>query len=493
MKRLTTKKFNPLFNILPMALCVFWRALSVLPVHADDFEHAPPSFTNTAGQKVVPMDLETVHSKIVFDLRSGKASTHSVFNFAVHERGHPFFDLVPNPTRIALNGTELEPTSSSPFQTVSTPGNETQIRVLPREVEASRIHELIVDSELSNDDLSFSSKGVKLLFDFTDLDDRGFVERFLPTNFQYDRYSFTLDLEIVGATEAPKQHLFTNGREKQISPTQWSVEFPAHFNAASFFVHFTDSPLSIHSENLSLVSGRVIPVRLYSSLDADPSLVSQGVDKLHKVIPELESTYGDFAHEQLVVYMTSFDGGGMEYCGGTITGLRTLGHELTHSWFARGVMPADGNSGWIDEAIATWRDGGYASRAPNLERDPVSLANFGLFTRLTPRAAYGMGSLLLSELDFLFASDGGLKKRLRELFAEKKLDVISTPDFQKFLQDRTSIPLDSLMNRFVYGKNIKVELPGGVGNNVLSWGIEMKAPQADDILPPSRNETARFR
>jgi hypothetical protein len=63
----------------------------------------------------------------------------------------------------------------------------------------------------------------------------------------------------------------------------------------------------------------------------------------------------------------------MEYCGATMTDPGALGHELTHSWFARGVMPANGNTGWIDEAVASWRDDGYprASRAPN--RSAVNL------------------------------------------------------------------------------------------------------------------------
>ena len=78
---------------------------------------------------------------------------------------------------------------------------------------------------------------------------------------------------------------------------------------------------------------------------------------------ELEQTYGPYPHEALLIYCTGNISGGMEYAGATMTSLEALGHEITHSWFARGVMPANGNAGWIDEAIARWRDRGYP-RAP---------------------------------------------------------------------------------------------------------------------------------
>src|SRR5690606_28199516 len=93
-----------------------------------------------------------------------------------------------------------------------------------------------------------------------------------------------------------------------------------------------------------------IPVLVYSPRS---DLADSGLARALSVLAELEGTYGPYAHAKMVAYITP-DGGGMEYCGATMTSLWALEHEFTHSWFARGVMPADGNAGWIDEAIASW-------------------------------------------------------------------------------------------------------------------------------------------
>ena len=70
--------------------------------------------------------------------------------------------------------------------------------------------------------------------------------------------------------------------------------------------------------------------------------------------------------------------GGMEHCGATITSMSALAHEITHSWFARGVMPANGNAGWIDEGTARWRDRGYPTAKGFSVRQPVNLSNYSL-------------------------------------------------------------------------------------------------------------------
>ena len=55
-------------------------------------------------------------------------------------------------------------------------------------------------------------------------------------------------------------------------------------------------------------------------------------------LAELEADYGAYTHDSMTVYIAGR--GGMEHCGATITSMSALGHEITHSWFARGVMPA---------------------------------------------------------------------------------------------------------------------------------------------------------
>jgi hypothetical protein len=123
-----------------------------------------------------------------------------------------------------------------------------------------------------------------------------------------------------------------------------------------------------------------------------------------------------------------------------------------HSWFARGVMPANGNAGWIDEAIARWRDLGYPTATATPHRPPINLAGFSPYRRHTPRQSYEMGSLLLSELDLLF-QPGGLRPMLAKLFQEKRRALITTAFFQTFLERQSGISLDAIFSRYVFGKD----------------------------------------
>ena len=145
----------------------------------------------------------------------------------------------------------------------------------------------------------------------------------------------------------------------------------------------------------------------------------------------------------------------MEYCGATMTTLNALPHEITHSWFGRGIMPANGNSGWIDEAIASWRDNHYPRASGPPDRSPVQLSGFSPYRRHTAQfpSPYYWGSLLLSELDYLFRNNGGLRPILKDLFLEKKRCLITTPYFQGFLEQKTGLNLNSIFSRYVYGRS----------------------------------------
>src|SRR5690606_9545744 len=100
---------------------------------------------------------------------------------------------------------------------------------------------------------------------------------------------------------------------------------------------------------------------------------------------------------------------------------------------ARGVMPSKGNSGWIDEAIASWRDYGYrrASGPPN--RASVNLGGFSPYRRHTTYDAYSKGRNLIEEFDYMFRNQGGMKSILRNMFAQRQGMTISVGWFQEFL------------------------------------------------------------
>jgi hypothetical protein len=115
-------------------------------------------------------------------------------------------------------------------------------------------------------------------------------------------------------------------------------------------------------------------------------------------------------------------------------------------------MPANGNAGWIDEAIATWRDNGYPTPDQFEDRDPVNLAGFSAYRRTTPNEAYTDGAWLISELDRRFQSRGGMIPLLRKFYDRYRRLEYTTPLFQQFLEEEVNQSLKGLFTRFVFGK-----------------------------------------
>jgi hypothetical protein len=270
--------------------------------------------------------------------------------------------------------------------------------------------------------------------------------------------------------------LFTNG-SAEADGGAWRVSFPDYFNCASCYLHLTERPVSAREAEFAGME-REIPLRAYGESVEE---LEQALQEAGTVMRELEGTYGPYAHESLLVYCTGASVGGMEYAGVTMTSLHALSHEITHSWFARGVMPANGNAGWIDEAIASWRDRGYPRAAAAPSRPPVNLAGFSPYRRHTPFDSYAMGSLLLSELDLLFGP-GGLRPLLARLFRERRRRVITTPFFQSFLEEQTGAALGPIFNRYVYGKAEDGETPPYEAATL--WGEAAEAVVAEALAPP---------
>jgi hypothetical protein len=205
-----------------------------------------------------------------------------------------------------------------------------------------------------------------------------------------------------------------------------------------------------------------IPITVYST---QASLADQAVKMLPGLFREFERDFGPYAHDSFTAYIHS-GSGGMEYSGATITSLGALDHELFHSWFARSVMPAEGRSGWIDEALASWRDYGYF-QAPNLLLRPATnLANFSPFRKSTPSNCYRDGRHLISELDREFAEFGGMKPMMRKFYERYKNQVVTNEEFWQFLASLSQKNLDEFFTKYTLGggqfeiSNFSIGIPG---------------------------------
>lgn len=198
------------------------------------------------------------------------------------------------------------------------------------------------------------------------------------------------------------------------------------------------------SDRFKSVDGRSISVTVYG-IGSD---LQNFQFKAKKVFDELEMDYGPWLHNSLTIYAGPIDGG-MEYCGATITNLWALGHEMAHSYFARGFMPANGNSGWMDEAIASWRDNGYPQQSSLT--DHTDMANQSPYLRITDYRAYNAGARFIAHLDYLSQANGGLKLFLKNLAQTHSFDPAFTQDFQGLLESFNGKSLQNEFNQGVYG------------------------------------------
>ena len=400
---------------------------------------SPPGFELAEGGRAVFADLLAADYELAVDINQKKVRSRDTLEFNLLETGRPIFDLVPEPRAVLIDGAPAK------LDLVEAPGKETRFRVLGQNLGPGR-HTLVVDHEITAG-VRIEAEQAFLGFFLSDLDDRQFLEQYLTTSFEFDPHRISMEIAISGSNV--KHRVFSNGQTTESGMNHWRLAFPEHFSASSIYLHIgPESAFKIQEEVHPSIDGRLLPLTVYTRPDHPSAADFMRLSR--KYLEELEKDYGPFPHEQILVYGVGVGYGGMEYCGATITSIGALGHELTHSYFARGVMPADGNSGWIDEATASWRDSGYKRIVtPGFEG-----SNMGAHTpyrRTTDRRAYREGRDFLAFLDFLFAENGGLRPRLKEFFTTYRLARIRTDEFQRSLQAESETDLDPLFDRYIRG------------------------------------------
>ncbi len=409
----------------------------------DDQKNMLSPFPHMDSQAVFT-DFINANYKINYDPTKQSATVLAEIEFVTYQKGFPVFDLVREPTSIQLDGFEVSSTS------VQTPSNETTVRVLSTEIEPGT-HRFILEIPIT-DLIRFEESGVSSAFWVTDLEDRKFLERYIPVSFEYDRVSMRFDIHFNGLTN---QKIFANGKITQINSDTFEVQFPDHYTVSSVYFHTlpkgTYHQIEFHHTSLD---GRSIPITVYTK--ENPSVMSPYKDTLLRTMTELETDYGAFPHEQFIVYhanLSDWGLGGMEYSGATVTNHRSVQHELFHSFFGRGVQPANGNAGWIDEALASWRDRGYQSR--DSLSGSSTMASHPEYTRKTDTNAYGFGSSFVALLESKLKNIGGMKSFMSSFLAKRLYTPISTEQFVQDIEEFSQMKFQDLFDKYIYGKEIQ--------------------------------------
>lgn len=423
------------------ALCLSGCVL--LSACGKDQAEPMPNFTpvrqfTLGGSTYSPVDLKRMELKLTFDVSTREATGEGFFEWRATADGYGFFLSDP-----ALTDTNLDERSEISLRDVKDPDQENILRVVDKPLRKGERHRLHFRYRMPASEVTFREGGVGFVTSMGDLMRGNFLEAYAPTGFEDDPYALTLQVEVKNG--ANEHQLYANGEIETEGRNAWKVEFPDYFSTSSFYFHVTDANYPTRKFVYQAVNGP-IPITVYS---ASAAKVDEAVSILPGLFDELESTYGPYAHNSFTAYISG--SGGMEHVGATITGISSLDHELLHSWFARGVMPAEGRSGWIDEAIASWRDYGYKRAQTLLARKPTNLGRFSPFRRFTPKNCYVDGRALMSEFDLVLADRGGLKPALKEWFRRYRKKTVRTADFQRFMEERAGQDLTAYFDRYVYG------------------------------------------
>ncbi len=423
--------------------------LSSVALATTDIDKRPPNLSFRDGQAVF-MDITKAYYEVIYDTETKTAKARASLEVLTAEDGHPIFDSLQEPTSIKIDGIE---TSNN---LVSTPDKKTLVRVINQGVSAGS-H--LIEIELPLKELvTIENNEVRSAFFMGDLEDRGYMEKYFPTNFLFDRIPMVLKINFTGASN---QRIYTNGDITKISDSEFEVDFRSDINNSC--PYFQTVPKGTYLEREFKYPGLKgdLPVLLYTTKEGN----GEGdLDRMQalitKLLTELEGDYGPFLHPKARIFIYK-GAGGMEYSGATTATEESLGHELFHSYFARGVMPANGNAGWIDEALARWRDNGYKS---NLSYNVASnIAALGTYDRLTDRRSYGHGSQVMGYFDAKFKGQGGLKPFLRKLIQDRAFDPITTEEFVRAMNEFYGVDNMPEFKHFVYeqpnSSNRSIQMP----------------------------------
>lgn len=420
-------------KLLPIALLLSTTAFANLHL-------APPDFETSAG-KAVFIDIKEASYQLTFDVEEKIATVKSRIVFENKTDGLPVFDLIPTPRNLKLDGKSVKQLSrKDPFG---------QKMRLVNSFTTQGTHVLEMENELrAGTRFSRNGKSVSSAFWIRDLKYRKFLEQYIPTNYEYDQFPMTFDVEIKGARK-PRLDFYVNGELTQTSANTWRIVFPPYFTTSSLYFHMTPKGSKRRlEEEYTSISGRKFKIITYT----DWYLKTSKFMKYSKeVMAELEADYGPWAHPSFIAYGT-LPGGGMEHSGATQTSMGALDHEMLHSYFAKGVMPAKGDDGWLDEAIASWRDYGY-QRLPSVSFAGSDIGRQSPYKRNTDDRSYKLGRAFLAYLDYRLQDAGGLKAFLRGYFAAYKHTIVTTEHFKNNLEFFSGLDLTDEFNTYIWGES----------------------------------------
>lgn len=448
--------------ILSAAALLATTSLNAQELPGDDKEKAPPPL-EIDGLVGMPIDIQSVSSRIVFDLEKKEARTVSTMVFEMTATGMPLFDLRQDIDKATFNGELVDVAKLAQHNPGRTSG---PIRILEVEAEAGKTHTLELEYLLKTPqspsaiDVGWGEKTLDWDFFFSDLNHGRYLEMWFPANLLYDRHPTDVEFEIQGTKT--KHSIVTNGASEELGPLHWKIQFPAHFTSFSaMLVVIPTERIERRESSFKLPNGDNVTMDIVVRDDAGVTL-KQVAKQTASDIQEFHKSMGPWPHGDRVTVFVWSGSRSMEYDGATTTAMGALRHELHHSWFGRGVKPQNQNAGWWDEAWTVYHSDGGADRvgrAAEREGDPVHLSHSNIWNRTTPGGSYGKGAVLFGRIAKLIGHDA-LVAHMSSFYIERALQVATTEDMiEHLVKESGEEEIRQLFHRYCYGKEGRYDDP----------------------------------
>jgi hypothetical protein len=404
---------------------------------------SPPPFVTPDGRSVAFVKFRWSNHDIVIDSRSGTVTARSTICFDQFLDGSPVIDLAVGEGSIlssAINGNPVDwvEVFSPPSDRFPDGGVPiTTYRVLDRRLSPGRYY--FTSSHLVAGGFQFPARGlVDGYLEMSDHEERSghggrpFLERYLPSNLEFDRHPSVWHVSIVGA--AAPHSLFSNGSTTGDGGFRWSIAFPDNFSSSSPFLRILPRGESDVRTFFAHPPGpKAIRVDVISSRSGVGDSIDDFEAPVRLLLTDLHKRFGPFPFDRLLIASAENHLLPMEYCGAVVSSISTLGHELAHCYVGRSVAPIDGDAGWIDEGFASWySEGSNPNPGPLPVPNDAYMGALSPYRRFTdPSAWEGLGGGVIAVLDHLLANKGGMSRFVNALIAQVPFVSLSSHEFQR--------------------------------------------------------------
>ncbi len=380
------------------------------------------------------------------------------------DSGYPIFDFQQDAKTLFYNRQTISPALIEPLTFAN--GTESLLRILRVTTPAWSQNTLELSYNLSSpgpveeslpDPLLWRPGSAELQWDFSfsDLYAGRYLGMWFPSNLIFDRFRFTLELEIRGSDT---DHVVaSNGDVQYVESNHWRIVFPDSFSAFSPMLFVCPArEVQLHTEAFRMASGDEMTIEVYvpsNSADVpNPKAVSESI---RNFLLQNEQLIGKYQHGKRFVSVIRENHRSMEYDGGATSDLGSLEHEVFHSWFGRGLKPATQNDSWIDEAWTVFSTASFRFTAIPFDttQPPVLLSQSDPYNLVTPKAAHEKGFFFFAGL----CAEIGLERirdAMRIFYQLYAGEMVTTKDlYDHLLRFTGDDTIRKYFDHFVYGKD----------------------------------------